>query len=47
MGLESWNERRKFKKLLNASSLGSPESKKMRKLGRKVIKDLEKKKKGS
>ena len=43
--MESWNERRKFKKLLNASSLGGPEAKKMRKLGRKVIKDLEKKKK--
>lgn len=46
--MPSREERKKlkeFKKLLDKSSLGTPEAKKMRKIGRKAIKDLERRKK--
>lgn len=38
-------EEKEFKKLLDKSSLDTPEAKKMRKLGKKVIKDIERRKK--
>jgi hypothetical protein len=38
---------KEFKKLLDRSSLGSPEAKKMRKIGKKAIKEVNRRKKGS
>jgi hypothetical protein len=38
---------KEFKKLLDRSSLGSPEAKKMRKIGKKAIKEVNRRKKGN